>query len=1407
MNLFKDEYSYSGVSRVIDEYIGEFGLAVDAWKTNMQDYTGYQTEYESSTHLTEGGISSEVVGYEGAFYPPAVEELVCAYTDPDTHVFESLYMSIYDGISRDSYGNSVLSSFDGKTNYSFDDIFDKLQELFGKYLPGYSMDTFVDNFLSDEADPRQFYGYIDISKISVAVSAIPDTFYGKYYSHLDLTESHRMHIAGQVSAYGSKIYDICRTRDEDERSGVYDIYRYGRDVYKNHLILYKRYPASPDSGTTFEYFKDVTAKKKRNTLGELWIRYHNHPMAFPAITPVGSEDFSWTNIQLSSQSEQVAVSDQVLQLGFDDDKNPKYIPPDGNAFYDFEISRGGSYILLVEKSYLDGGEHTTYDTANVKFQYLNWIYDSVLDRQYLAMSTRKLVDGQIVQFNTDLFASIGILNAENHERFFLVGVYNTQNDVSKIVYLNLTDEGRRVGDTCAIASASGRIATVSPTTDNEQIIDEPLGRYVVPDNAIRDLVTYSAYETDGAKCLDIIVATKSNEIDSCKSLNDGSQRVDRISNSEYEPNIVESHDKYTSHDIFEGDLCIQKFVDDIEDGIGMRFNTNSDMSYIPVYPGDKGRFINTAGDNPDPTRNYYSFQLLGRSNNLDSMARLASFKFDPNITEEKLNSYVYGRVYEDFPGVDKFRTFKMYQNPTFQDITKNNTWTIPLIGDQAFDKDDVGKLSLVLFNPGCGGKNHYYVGRATKIFKHKVNYDRSGEISAVNEIDVKADGIDVGGECGIGGTFSLTKKYSRNEINYIYGVENLELAYNPDNCTLTVKFIPEDPTTTTSVPQGSVVAAVFSKHILDQFEYYHLFDRYGIVRADSLTYKDNVDESWTIHYMGADRIDVSSVIGDIKSYVEMKHHFGDEERTIPQYLKNIDLSRYNYLSDVYVLSPNLSGHHMEMSFKYDEEVFLNYDNVGYFYPSLNTTYPFSIGEEFERDIVYNKYGKTVDQQLEEAFGQDNTYVIQLDRSSLVLSTLGTVQVPVVPTDDSTLLAYEDYNDISADTTLLPWDGTYEPNSTKYPEGNQNLADFLVADLPDGISGTYSYSNPYEYDFVDGPYALSNGYFPGEILVLSQESGIESQGYRYVSVSDFQNVNLDELLRIYVNYRKEGDKMILFFNYNNLLDPPFWKMSDGGYPTVTTIGDSYLRLEPGENGFLNIYLQFRYYENGNLRGCSTGRVLGYQIYNISDDKPKFVIKRTSIPTMEFSRGDAELLQENSISVLLDKKVVDFDSLWEQVGYESTPVVSTDFNVRIYSENHLTGTLELDLEYNGQLLECMNFDDFKTGEDETYSPGFLHMVFKPDEYGKTVRFRFKVESQDVSQYKNRTYPVIASGIRYSDPSYYVFSNVGTVMLAYADSQYLFTEDNTVTKSGDPCGNMPVATQDQFGNNVFVEMTPRN
>ena len=51
----------------------------------------------------------------------------------------------------------------------------------------------------------------------------------------------------------------------------------------------------------------------------------------------------------------------------------------------------------------------------------------------------------------------------------------------------------------------------------------------------------------------------------------------------------------------------------------------------------------------------------------------------------------------------------------------------------------------------------------------------------------------------------------------------------------------------------------------------------------------------------------------------------------------------------------------------------------------------------------------------------------------------------------------------------------------------------------------------------------------------------------------------------------------------------------------------MSLKPDEDVVLDIVTQFRYYKGGTLCGYRNVKLASYQIYNISDDKPKFLIK--------------------------------------------------------------------------------------------------------------------------------------------------------------------------------------------------------
>ena len=88
--IFSDDATTEAVAKSLDSYIGKFGNSIDAWRTNSIDYSGYVTDYERSSHISNKKVWSEVVDYEGGFYPPAVDMFLDLTTTDSRSVFDSV---------------------------------------------------------------------------------------------------------------------------------------------------------------------------------------------------------------------------------------------------------------------------------------------------------------------------------------------------------------------------------------------------------------------------------------------------------------------------------------------------------------------------------------------------------------------------------------------------------------------------------------------------------------------------------------------------------------------------------------------------------------------------------------------------------------------------------------------------------------------------------------------------------------------------------------------------------------------------------------------------------------------------------------------------------------------------------------------------------------------------------------------------------------------------------------------------------------------------------------------------------------------------------------------------------------------------------------------------------------------
>ena len=113
------------------------------------------------------------------------------------------------------------------------------------------------------------------------------------------------------------------------------------------------------------------------------------------------------------------------------------------------------------------------------------------------------------------------------------------------------------------------------------------------------------------------------------------------------------------------------------------------------------------------------------------------------------------------------------------------------------------------------------------------------------------------------------------------------------------------------------------------------------------------------------------------------------DRIDREHLKNIELSNYRYLSDVYVLntfdktiSPENPLSSYRLSFKYDEDLryFVISDDL-YYYPSLNRKYP-SKPSDYYNENKFQVNNTENAAKIYNIFDSSNLFIIQLDDDSI-----------------------------------------------------------------------------------------------------------------------------------------------------------------------------------------------------------------------------------------------------------------------------------------------------------------------------------------------------------------------------------------------------------------------------------------
>lgn len=462
------------------------------------------------------------------------------------------------------------------------------------------------------------------------------------------------------------------------------------------------------------------------------------------------------------------------------------------------------------------------------------------------------------------------------------------------------------------------------------------------------------------------------------------------------------------------------------------------------------------------------------------------------------------------------------------------------------------------------------------------------------------------------------------------------------------------------------------------------------------------------------------------------------DRIYREYLKDIELSNYRYLSDVYVLntfdqfiSPSNPLSSYRLSFKYDEELryFVISDDL-YYYPSLNRKYP-SKPSDYYNENKFQVNNTENAAKIYDIFDSSNLFIIQLDDDS-VFKNLGQVDIPIFQNSGESIRVYEDF-----DITKF---STRDPNFYQYV--HMTVESVLVSSstglsIPpyDGTTSTLSSlpTEDYQYSYgvdnmlsdMESRYNKKQdfGYIVHPLFTEQNTNNI-IDNYMYVNITDSEKTSVNKFMNIYVNYKKEDDDSItLYFNYNNYLATPYVKIDNGKIKTDIIKG-TYLKLKSGESDVLDILVQFKYYEKTELYGYKNVVLVSYEIYNISDDKPKFLIRK-------INQAEKDSYKKYELQDIVIKPM--------DVSVElNEPNKKFNVFITINSKYKINSLINFKLDYPEQLIELngTSFENCIVKNDN----GILDITTTKENISQlSLQFKTKINEDDYSLYINRKYPL--------------------------------------------------------------------
>lgn len=1283
---------------------GIFGESINLWKTNYIDFSGYQTKYESSLHKTNLNQTDalSVIDYEGLFYENAVKE----FLDNPELAIDSIYKA----------GNSSL----------------------------------------DETNEK--------------------TFYDKYYEYLNLSKADRLRIANQLSVYHDVIKIIAEQWEIDEdiplnidysyvsnklsveitnedtitsientaiHAGVFDIYKYATDKFGNHLILLKQYAN-----------KNVSQVDKDNTPGQLWIRLKDHPIAFPAfwgLDPAVELDCNNANNVICNAAP--ALPDCTI--------TPCVVDKDGNVaseqvvsmkldttmmsyFYDMELDITKRVLVLNSypihdkslESYYGFAAYDNYiknvDKFNSREHSIAILCDVVtykdINNNSVPTQLRFLQD---VDANEDQIFNNKLLPIDG-KIYSFVG-YSKNKSVINLTYVekDIDDDGNKS-------------IPINPTIiQTQHIWHQPTKNSILKQqlNVVEHIPALSNFEvaTDEIRfsqdneLMTIAYLVKSNEQINATNFIGSNKDLTQL---EYPNDANPDSNGKSSLDAFDAYIAIVDF-NQTENGFNIKEatlnNLNVDSSYIPLYAGTNGLTDLSYSKRYNDVE-VKQIELLGKQQGLREFIGAMDYSGDVEYDIATLENNIPGRIYEDLNTID-MDIVRTYSNPTMSHngIYDNDEYFEFTVDLTNYDVDKLNALQLVCYCANTTRKNPYYSGKifgksgipvlsnipqsALQYLKdHNYNVDEDIVLCAYDKLDEwkKCNYIssDVDADIPLSGRYSYVKiagtynyfdnAYNAYDTNHIKNIKSIHLAIEfnmskdkQGNDTLIkllhVKLHKSDANVHTYIQQNNIAFVVVNTKQMKLYNYYHYMDEAGKIKTDK----------------------------NGKSYFLV----GPEKH----YLTDIDFEDYNSLEDAIKDIPILQGVN-GVSFKYNEEDVYDIDDNRFYYPGCNEIYP---------KIDINSLGmdlKSID--ISNLFSQKSLYMLKLDNS--IDKKILSVEIDIQQNETECLMLTEDYLD------------------TDLEYGNPDLIKYICfADSEESNSLPFKVIYEHDYDgsilkYYDAK-ALNNFInFEAMLAYLwnyklyptcSEQLDIDYT-METLKVPVIDQVNLDELMTLYVNYEYDDNgNIIQYFNFYNYINSPFIEFDPIKKKLKSTdIDGTYLHLGPGETGKLDIVAQFKAYSTEKtLYGVKTVILATYQIWNVSDDKPKFLIRKL----YEVGNGAGASNKLNDAKAFIKDKFISLDD----ETLETDKTINIDVPLNIQGKRPFSAfTFDINFRPNELVYNKINDPSVTVVSDEYANEGVVSFkIDKPFTY-KTLNLQFTTHKSkfDIITSDKRTYDVHISNV---------------------------------------------------------------